>query len=143
MKHGTEVLRAYGWRFQFAYVHDRVWSHGTLYLERRMLELFGFSLRYHVFHASDPDRALHDHPWWFVTFPLDGYWQYTQNQHGGTLVDWYGYVKPRRFHFRSATYRHRVIVNSPVRTIVLTGRRTRGWGFWPDGKFVPWREYEG
>lgn len=139
-----EILSARGWRYRFAVVHDRIWSHGKVYLERRMLEVAGYSLRYHVFHASDPDRALHDHQWWFVTLPFDSYWEQVAETDGqGGFKRVVKAVHPNRFHFRPATYRHRVLLlgPGPVRTLVLTGRRVRSWGFWPGGTFVPWRDY--
>lgn len=136
-----EVLYARGWRYQFAVCHDRVWSKGEVYLERYMLEMFGFSLRLHIFHRSDPDRALHDHPWWFITFPLNSYIERVPVDDHSHADSGVRLVGRRQFHFRPATYRHRVLVQRPTRTLVLTGRRSRGWGFWPDGKFIPWREY--
>lgn len=43
------------------------------YLFRR--ERFAFFL--HLFHRSDEDRALHDHPWTFISFILwRGYWEH-------------------------------------------------------------------
>lgn len=133
MNHGTNIVKQRGWRNRLAYVHDRIWSHGVFYLERRYIEFLGFSLRYHVFRAPDPDRGLHDHPWWFITFPLDSYWEQREGIRLGYLV------REHRLHFRPATYRHRV-VSAPARTFVLTGRRSREWGFYRDGEFIHWRD---
>ena len=43
---------------------------GEPYLGRWILYVGGFSFRLHKFYRGDDMRAPHDHPWWFVTFPL-------------------------------------------------------------------------
>lgn len=99
----------------------------------------------HNFQASDDDRALHDHPWWFVSILLRG--TYVEHTEGFRLSR----VAPS-IAFRPAAWRHRVELASrdgrlrPAWTILITGRRTRMWGFWcrnRNGKerFVPFREF--
>ena len=89
----------------------------------------------HKLCRSDHDRALHDHPWPFVSIVLNG--SYVEiSEHGRTRRKRFGVI------FRRATWRHRfVISNPPVWTLVFVGRRTRRWGFWPEGKFCWWRQY--
>lgn len=101
------------------------------YLERWIL-WFGFTLRLHKFHKGDDDRAYHDHPWWFVTFPFEPYLERTPQQ-PVTMV------KALRPHFRSASHQHivQLIEHRPVWTLILTGTKSNDWGFWNKGKFTP------
>ncbi len=118
--------------FPIGFTHDFIENDGHPYLKRWVF-WFGGTLRIHHFLASDEDRAVHDHPWWFVTFPLTGYAEYIRE--GGVEVR--RAVKPWRPHLRGATFRHRVeLLKFPTWTVVLTGRKSREWGFWPDGNFV-------
>lgn len=127
---------------RWGYSHDLVGRVECPYMRRRILWLGWITLRYHVFLRSDEDRALHDHPWWFVTLPLDTYWEIVPS------VSWSGVpgilrtVRRWRPHYRPAEHRHRVLLlKSPTRTLVLTGTKTRGWGFHKDGIFYPFREW--
>lgn len=113
----------------------------------------------HKFMRSDDDRALHDHPWWFVSLMLRG--QYDEVTDAGTRRRRAGSVA-----FRTATWRHRVALmrrglpsagqawEVPCWTLIITGRRARTWGFWCRGpawpgasqrhqveRFVPWTEF--
>lgn len=128
---------------------DGIWR--RLYLRRRVLYLWKFTLRLHTFYSGD-EGTPHDHPWWFVTFPLRGYVEEVY----GTYYMGENCVRPFRFHFRPATYRHVVQESDrPFHTIVISGARSRKWGFWPskwfgpyvyeEGDFVPydeWTRYE-
>lgn len=120
----------------------------------------------HKFLRSDDDRALHDHPWWFVSLILRG--AYAEVTEEGERER-----GPMSIAFRPATLRHRVRLfeqfrvvsrdNGVVRTVlepvpcwtlIVTGRRSRTWGFWckyrrdehPTAaayaeRFVPWQEF--
>ena len=82
----------------------------------------------HKFLRSDDDRALHDHPWWFVSIILHG--SYIE-----VLPD--EQISMRRagsIQFRRATDTHRVVLidNHPVWTLFITGPVKRMWGFWCD-----------
>ena len=120
-------------RFPIGITHDLVTNDGQPYLERWIL-WFGASLRLHKFLASDRDRAPHDHPWWFVTLPLTAYREHFAVGGAETVRT----VRPWRLHFRSRHFRHRVeIERFPSWTVVLTGVKSKEWGFWePDGRFV-------
>jgi hypothetical protein len=134
------------WRkYNLSLQHDTVLINGQPYLERRIVYLFGFTFRLHKFFRGDDDRALHDHPWPFTTFPLTGYWERTE--------DGEQYVEAFRFHRRPSRYRHMVLgshrerwVNQfgveirewtrfhtprPFMTLVVTGRKDRSWGVLP------------
>lgn len=125
--------------------------HGSDYLARCILYVAG-TLRLHRFLRGDDDRAPHDHPWWFVTFPftsyVERYWVHWQSPAG---LRWYAgerVVKAWRFHFRPAKFRHFVIgradgKNKPFWTFVITGFANNSWGFWPaPERFVPHKEWK-
>jgi len=82
------------------------------------------SIRVHHWLSQDDDRAFHDHPWWFWTFVLWG--SYTDCSPEGPDVLHTGSIR-----FRRALHRHTVIPGPDgAWTILLTGPRTRNWGFW-------------
>lgn len=96
----------------------------------------------HKFLRDDDDRALHDHPWWFVSWMIHG--RYTEQLAECTFVDraWPSVA------FRRAEHRHRVILAKdpqgepiPCWTVVITGPKTREWGFWCPLGFVPWHVF--
>jgi len=109
-----------------------------------------FSIYVHKLVRSDYDRALHDHPWGFISFILTGYAEEV------CVEDQAGLHWDMEFHrtgdilFRKATHRHRVIITDkavPGWTIVLTGPRSRKWGFWPEvskGRYswCHWKSYD-
>jgi hypothetical protein len=90
----------------------------------------------HKMCRSDHERALHDHPWPFVSIVLrTGYEEHTN---GGVQFNPVGSVLRRPAHWQ-----HRVVINRsrPAWTLVLVGRRIRKWGFWPNGQWCWWRHY--
>jgi len=121
-------------RFQFGFTHDVIHNQDQAYLERWILWC-GITLRLHRFLASDEDRAVHDHPWWFVTLPLANYGEYIEGEQPGTEI--YRTVTAWRPHFRASHFRHRVEVsNAPLWTLVVTGPKSNEWGFWQGQQFV-------
>lgn len=99
----------------------------------------------HKFLRDDDDRALHDHPWWFISFVIRG------GYHEKTEDGWITRRAPS-IGFRRAEHRHRVSLfwtpdgdehggRQPCWTIVMTGRKSRTWGFWCPKGFVPWHEF--
>lgn len=83
-----------------------------------------FNIYLHEFHRSDDDRALHDHPWYSVSFLLKG--EMIEHQWGGMIR----YVPKYLPIFRTAKFAHRIeIVKGPVKTLFITGPRIRVWGF--------------
>jgi hypothetical protein len=140
-----------GRRFGFEY--SRVGVGPTPYLDRYITYLGGISLRLHKFWRGDDDRAPHDHPWDFWTFPLRGYWEKVPVCDELTWEfeeeNYYEMrpVRAFRFHHRAAKYRHIVVgrldgKQKPFWTFVVSGKLRNKWGFWPTPtKFVPWREW--
>src|SRR6266576_3765132 len=89
----------------------------------------------HRFHRSDEDRALHDHPWNFITIIL---WRgYLEHSPTGTRRLW-----PGTIHWRPATWRHRaeLIDGKSAWTLIIRFREHRMWGFWMPQGFVPWNK---
>jgi len=86
----------------------------------------------HRFVGSDDDRALHDHPWWSLSFLLKG-----------CLCEWVGredlgkgfrqwHIVPRFLPvFRKATHAHalELISREPAWTLFITGPVIRPWYF--------------
>lgn len=107
----------------------------------------------HQFLRDDDARALHDHPWWFVSLILKGgYIEHTETGEGQMVLrcrtsvfDVRSPFWRRCIGFRPATWQHRVALphgldaagraNSsvprvPCWTLIVTGCRVRTWGFW-------------
>ncbi|WP_079767394.1 hypothetical protein [Mycobacteroides abscessus] len=108
----------------------------------------------HKFLRDDDDRALHDHPWWFLSLMLWG--QYVEVTDEGRTVrsapePWRWFWGDHPLAFRPAKWTHRVELIStsvqdryedgtwarsatrhklPCWTLIITGRRSRLWGFW-------------
>lgn len=125
----------------------------------------------HKFLRDDDDRALHDHPWWFVSVILrGGYIEHTEFSDGTkvlrcrtSVIDVLSPWWKRSIAYRPASWRHRVALphtetggRVPCWTLIITGRRSRTWGFWcptyfhRDGqrlgatgqhRFIPWNEF--
>jgi hypothetical protein len=121
-----------------------------------LCQRFGIAMRIHVIHTPDLDRALHDHPWNFVSVVLRGW--YTElrpidngqpcfAEHelsdGGEELTWIIHRAERSVAFRRATDRHRII-NQSARcvTLFITGPKRQWWGFYtPSGK-VYYKDYD-
>lgn len=103
----------------------------------------------HKFCRDDDDRALHDHPWWFLSLMLAG----TYVEHVAVTLLGIGVTKAKTrragsIAYRPATHKHRVELvkrpdGSPIPcwTLVLTGPRVREWGFWCPQGFVNWKDF--
>lgn len=84
-------------------------------------------LRFHIFHRGDQDPDCHDHPWGFWTFPLRSYVEEVLEErvetrwgHNDKLNAPFKHerryferrteiVRAFKWHYRPATYRHRVL----------------------------------
>lgn len=107
----------------------------------------------HKFLGSDDDRALHDHPWWFVSILLKGrYWEHRAD--GSRNLR-----KAPSIAFRRATTAHRVELETgafvdpwdpndagpsyeiPATTLILTGPKMRSWGFHCPNGWEHWRKF--
>lgn len=146
---GEFFVRIFGqrWGFEFSPITHM----GDEYMARWIIYVAGCTLRLHRFARGDErgPTGLHNHPFWFVTFPLHTYreeywkpcvWCGGEDGHGRPVSCGGGQILTRtvrrfRFHFRGHSFRHRVcaLARVPVWTIVLSGRYTQQWGFFPDG----------
>lgn len=93
-----------------------------------------FNVYLHQFLKDDDDRALHDHPWWSVSFLLKGRLREITKK---------GVKRPIRFlpKFRSAKYAHRLELESKEAwTIFITGWKSRKWGFHCPNGWVPYHK---
>lgn len=104
----------------------------------------------HKLCRSDHDRALHDHPWGFVSLILKGGYEEIHRSEviwssTGFPLDWYNerlVHKPGAILFRPALWRHRVIIgDKPSWNLIFVGPKYRRWGFWPNGSWCWWRKY--
>ena len=95
-----------------------------------------FNIYLHRFGRSDDDRALHDHPWFSVSFLLKG----EMIEHSFKGIRHIPWLIPV---FRTAKFAHRLeLVKGPVWTIFITGPRIRQWGFFCKNGWRHWRVFE-
>jgi hypothetical protein len=111
--------------------HEKLGLPECPYLIRWRLEFPVGSFRVHHWLGPDDDRAFHDHPWFFITLCIKG--GYTDKSPAGD-----NHLHAGSIRYRHALHRHTVIPDpGGAWTIMITGRRTRAWGFWLGGlKFV-------
>ncbi len=127
---------------------ERIYVEGSLYLTRLHLG----PLFLHIFTTGDQDRHPHDHPWDFWTFPLTTYYEevwvacHWNGRPSAICAQKRSKVRRFRFHFRPASYVHRVLHPAPgkrIITLVWHRRKKRPWGFWRDGKWIHHKHYFG
>lgn len=102
----------------------------------------------HNMKRSDHDRALHDHPWPFVSIVLRGGYRECHDQSVSGEQEWL-YHPPGSVLVRAAQWRHRFVLNRNEEntafvqawTLVIVGRRSRRWGFFTGGGWCWWRKY--
>jgi hypothetical protein len=114
------------------------------YLDRlRILGTPRFSVYLHHIHRPDGEPDPHDHPWWFASLVLAGWYEETVWPDKRDPV--VRVIRSRaRWSLRMMTRHsaHRITGTcGSLWTLVLTGPKRSSWGFWPDGRFVPWRDY--
>lgn len=101
-----------------------------------------FNVFLHNFLLPDPDRHLHNHPWWYATFVLwGGYYEevFTDETRKTTKLIWRG-----RFSFRinNGNY-HQVkhLSEKGCYTLFFRGPKVRRWGFWVNGQHIDHEDY--
>lgn len=118
---------------------------GSPYLSRlRIFMTPWVSLYLHKIHASDGDRARHDHPWSFWSLIVRG--GYVESV--APVSD--PFKAKLKAHTAGRAHRHPMSICHRIETIipgtitlVLTGRRRDTWGFYTEDRgFVPWQDYE-
>lgn len=100
-----------------------------------------FNIYLHHFLRSDDDRALHDHPWWNLSYLLEGSYVEHSIAQGG--VNHRSDRKAGDWKFRTATAAHRVELRDHAEcwTLFITGPRLRDWGFHCPAGWRPWQEF--
>ncbi len=120
---------------------------GEVYMERYWLvkpsKFMPFSARIHIIRQPDSDRHLHDHPWTFRSFVLDG--SYTEERIGEyhyllrCAGDTYK-LDAKSYHRINEIFANRY---EGVVSLFVCGKYQHRWGFLtPIGK-VPYDEYLG
>jgi len=90
----------------------------------------------HCFFRSDINRAVHDHPWNFITFPFHSYLEHRPD--GNVYL-----VKAWRFHYRPAEWLHWVeVTRKRTWTIAFLSRKRREWGFMTRDGWIHWKEFD-
>lgn len=149
-------MRIGNWKFFEKTIVDYGSPQGPLlvrYILIRNPKYWGIFL--HKLCRSDHDRALHDHPWPFVSLILaNGYkeihhvsWKESHNEMLDCKVEEITEEVLQHISgeimYRPAEWRHRVVIEGkPCWTLVLVGPRARRWGFWPNGTWCWWRKYD-
>jgi hypothetical protein len=137
------ILGALKALFRAIYMYSEIRIAGTLYMRRwRFMPDWMPGFRVHCIMQSDDDRALHDHPFHFLTFILKGgYYEYLAD---GSKT-WHG---PGSVLWRPAKTAHRIDLKqkavepsslgvvstwppelAPAWTLVFRSRYFREWGF--------------
>lgn len=101
-----------------------------------------FGVYLHKLCRSDYDRALHDHPWPFISILLRGTYTEVHDQTiDGKAV--FEFHKRGSILIRPAEWRHRFVLDEakPTWTLVIVGRRQRHWGFFLKDGWCWWRKH--
>lgn len=96
-----------------------------------------FNIYLHRFLHSDDDRALHDHPWFNVSFVLRGI--FLEHRNGRADVR-----KAGDLIFRTGRTAHRIELfrrSGDVWTLFITGPMYRSWGFHCPQGWIPWERF--
>lgn len=100
-----------------------------------------FNVYLHEFRGSDDDRALHDHPWWSISFCLRGKIDEVYRVPGSERQRTRAITRFLPY-FREAELRHRIVLKEgPAWTLFITGPKKRIWGFWCKKGFVPYNDF--
>jgi hypothetical protein len=88
----------------------------------------------HQIVRSDEDRALHDHPWWSLSFMLEGpvvEWTFAYPERGASGGFRQRLILNGEWVFRRGKDAHRleIVMPQPAWTVFITGPVFRPWGF--------------
>jgi hypothetical protein len=109
---------------------------GPLMYRWNLIRTRGFVLMVHCFLRSDMDRACHDHPWTFITLPLNSYIEHFPD---GTSRRARAFIPL----YRPAEWLHWVEVERPrTWTLVVRFRERRRWGFMTAEGWRHWKAYD-
>ncbi len=109
-----------------------------------------FNIYLHEICRSDDDRALHDHPWWNVSFVLDGSMLEIMPSASHFPIGQQSETSCRSLNYGALVYRkasaaHRLEVRDgeTCRTLFITGPRIREWGFHCPQGWRHWKDFTG
>lgn len=110
------------------------------YLYRwHVLKTKWFKVYLHCFKGPDRDQHVHDHPWDSWIFMLRGsYREVFENNHN---TEYFRCAPSFRKMKAEATHKIVRIVNGPVWTLFITGKKKRSWGFQTPEGWVYWKDY--
>lgn len=126
---------------------------GSLYMGRwGLFETRWLSARVHHIASADDDRALHDHPWNFVSLVLSGGYLELRPaeieprwcQLDGMVWELVNGFERRAgsVAFRRATDRHRVVQVDPgTYTLFIYGPTVQWWGFYTRSGKIHWEDF--
>lgn len=104
------------------------------YAERWMIDLYFITIRLHHWIASDDLRYPHNHPWWYISCILYGY--YIEHVNDQKIICKVGSIK-----FYTANHIHKVQILKPCWSLVITGMEVNNWGFFVNNKFRKRNKY--
>ena len=111
------------------------------YLVRwRLVQTPWFGVYLHKINLDDAGRPLHDHPWPFVTFILKGGYREDYRASATAPLKVQGWGRWSIHRMTTTAFHGITAVDAPTWTLVLTGRRSRVWGFLTDQGWKPWNE---
>jgi hypothetical protein len=111
-----------------------------------VIQRCGLAIRVHEIMDSDRHRHPHNHPWWYVTIIMDGwYWEDRYAPDGRHLGG--QFHGPGHILFRRANSFHSLTLpggphGSKVTTLFITGTKSQPWGFVTEEGFVPHMTYK-
>lgn len=96
-----------------------------------------FNIYLHQFLRDDDDRALHDHPWWSLSYMVRGALM--------ELTDIWRPIYAGEWRLRSAKLAHRLALVENYRadtwTVFITGPIIREWGFHCPKGWIVWTKF--
>jgi hypothetical protein len=99
-----------------------------------------FNIYLHQFLRSDDDRALHDHPWWNISFILKG--EYTEHTIPAGGINIRKIYKAGDLKLRRAVAAHRVELHAgECWSLFITGPVIRSWGFHCPAGWRRWQDF--
>jgi hypothetical protein len=95
-----------------------------------------FNIYLHYVQQDDDDRALHDHPWYNMSYVVKG--GYNEVTPKGVFP-----LKEGQWRFRKPTALHRLELTGDGATITffVTGPRVRDWGFSTPKGWIFWEDF--
>lgn len=107
-----------------------------------------FNVYLHRFLRDDDDRALHDHPWYSLSFSSADYMELVGYKKPSHMAEKLVRRKRLRPVFRTAEHKHRVILYKdterkpiPFWTVFITGPKIREWYFWCPKGPRHWKDF--